>query len=92
MKANWKTIGVISVLVASVVLVAGFSLSRAQKGMMQEKGMMGEMMGNMNKMMGQCNQMMKNTDMMMGQKMTPGCMGMMNMKGMGMMMPICPRT
>lgn len=86
MKANWKTIGVISVFLALVLLVASFGFSQAQKGMMHEKGMMGEMKDDMNKTMGQCEGMMKNMDMMMGKKMSHGCMGMMNMKGMGMRM------
>ncbi|MGB7062791.1 MAG: hypothetical protein WBF13_10640 [Candidatus Zixiibacteriota bacterium] len=86
MKRYRKRVGVISVFLALVVLVASFGLSQAQKGMMQEKGMMGEMKDDMNKTMGRCEGMMKNMDMMMGKKMSHGCMGMMNMKGMGMMM------
>jgi hypothetical protein len=86
MKANKKTIAAISLSLVLVVLVAGFGLSRAQRGIMHEKGMMGEMMGDMNKITDQCQMMMDNMDMMIGQEMTPGCLSMMNMRGMGMMM------
>jgi CTP:phosphocholine cytidylyltransferase-like protein len=82
MREYWKTIAAISFIFALIVLFGSYSFSQEEKGTMRQKGMM----ESMDKMMGQCNQMMENMDMMMGQKMSSGCMGMMNMQGMGMMM------
>jgi hypothetical protein len=58
------------------------SFSQQEKGTMHQK----DTMGRMDKTMDQSNHIMKNMDMMMGKRMDHGCMGMMNMKGMGMMM------
>jgi hypothetical protein len=85
-KANRKRIGIVLAASSLLMLLGIIGLSQAQKGGMHEMGMMGEMMGNMDQMMGQYDQSMHNMDMMMGQQMNPTCMGMANMRGMGMMM------
>lgn len=86
MKTYWKTIGAIFFIFIMVVLFGSFSFSQEKKETVPQKTTTEEMMGSMDKMMEQCNQMMKKMYMGMGEKITLGCVGMMNMKDMGMMM------
>ena len=86
MKKYWKTIEAISFIFIMVVLFGSFGFSQEKKETVPQKDMMKEMMGNMDKTMEQCSKMMDNMNMMMGKNLTPGCMGMMNVNGMGMMM------
>lgn len=82
MKNELKFLGVVLLIVILVAAVGALSNSDQEKGKMHMKGMM----GSMDKMMGECNQMMEGMDMMMGEKMSDECMGMMNMKNMMMRM------
>lgn len=79
-----KTRVVVMVVATAALLYAGVSADENKAGI-GHMGMTG-MMDSMDDMMGTCSEMMKDMDTMMGEKMSGGCMGMMDMRSMGMMM------